>query len=253
MRIPLFLKSLCVQMGVRAPDFLVSVFSCFVCNSIKSSIIWAHFVAIALPFCQGHLRFCRIMCEFANCNWVIRLPYWSNPKTQHLPTSLSTLLPSPSPSEHVVWQLKSSPHHTRPSEQCISINPQRARGCMHVHVHACAFRNNTHTSFFTHMAARICLSKHSPLSGSEVGPMGALSPESLAIQNRLHCAFCAEGDLSLQTNQSAGRWWGWKVWKRPDRLAWKQTGMPIGKDVCSETVSDLGKYWHGGEISDKIS
>lgn len=75
---------------------------------------------------------------------------------------------------------------------------------MSVYVRAC--RSETiHAQRFSHMAARICLSKHSPLSGSEVGPMGAVSPESLATQNRLHCAFCVEGDLGLQTDQSAGR------------------------------------------------
>lgn len=50
------------------------------------------------------------------------------------------------------------------------------------------------------MLARICLSKHSPLSGSEVGSMGAASPESLVGQNRVHCAHYAGRDLGLQTD-----------------------------------------------------
>lgn len=96
---------------------------------------------------------------------------------------------------------------------------------------ACAWVHgrHTHTPGFTRMAARICLSKHSPLSGSEVGPMGAVSPESLAAQNGLHCALCAGGDLGLQTDQSAGRWWGWKVWK--SRAETRRAGMKTDGDA----------------------
>lgn len=65
----------------------------------------------------------------------------------------------------------------------------------------CAFMDNTHTRIyllvFTRMVTRICLSKHSRLSGSELGLMGAISPGSLAGQNGPHCDLCAERDSGL--------------------------------------------------------
>jgi len=53
--------------------------------------------------------------------------------------------------------------------------------------------DNKHTLAFTRMAARICLSKHSPLSGSEVGPMRAVSPKSLLSRIGSIVPFVVEG------------------------------------------------------------
>lgn len=117
---------------------------------------------------------------------------------------------------------------------------QGLRVCVSVFVHPCAGRRRTQTHthrFFTCLATRICLSKHSPLSGNEVGPMGAISPESLVTQNRLHCALCTGGDLGLQTDQSAGRWCGWKVWKRWAET--RRTGMKTERDASWQELA----YW----------
>lgn len=109
--------------------------------------------------------------------------------------------------------------------------------------------NAQHTNWFSHVRlVRICLSKHSPLSGSEVGPMGAVRSESLAGQNRLHCTLCAGGDLGLQTDQSAGRWWGWKVWRSQadTQQAGMKTDREAGTKKQNKTVMVLFKATRQG-------
>lgn len=74
-------------------------------------------------------------------------------------------------------------------------------------VHLCVGGRHTHRFSHAWPLESVCPSTllYQEMTEMMVGPMGAISPESLATQNRLHCALCTRGDLGLQTDQSAGR------------------------------------------------
>lgn len=78
---------------------------------------------------------------------------------------------------------------------------------MSMFVHLCVGGQHTHQFSHAWPLESVCPSTlfYQEMTEMMVGPMGVISPESLATQNRLHCALCTGGDLGLQTDQSAGR------------------------------------------------
>lgn len=73
---------------------------------------------------------------------------------------------------------------------------------MSMFVHLCVGGRRTHRFSHAWPLESVCPSTlpYQEMTEMMVGPTGAISPESLATQNGLHCALCTGGDLGLQTS-----------------------------------------------------
>lgn len=135
----------------------------------------------------------RVCCIWLKMNWIRRF-FWFNVQPKVRTLTVPSLRVSPIIVSKwafaVTTQIFPSVDRTKEPDKV----PRRARGCGFIFVWMCIHEPATHTPMFTCTVATICLPKHPPLSGSEPGSTGAVSPGSLVTPNRLYCdLLCSKG------------------------------------------------------------